>query len=283
MAQELALRLDKPIEELIPAMIAFNNAELLAEVKNRLATYQGRIYDDTAISAAKADRATLNKFMDALNSERLRVKKVYVAPLDKFTAEVNEVIDTVKVVMLEIDGQVKSYEERRKAEKLAECKEYFGSVLPAELTGFIRYEKIHKDEWLNASKKMPAVKKDIDTVIEKIKAELITIEALGGDTTELKAMYFEGLSLTDTITAYERRKAEKQRIEQAKAEAERLAAEQKKVENTPEKQPETATQAQATEEPVKLYTIAFKVTGTAEQLNALKAFMSENGLKIERA
>ncbi|MBE5734630.1 MAG: DUF1351 domain-containing protein [Clostridiales bacterium] len=280
MAQELTLRLNKPIEELIPAMIAFNNAELLVEVKDRLATYQGRIYDETSISAAKADRATLNKFMDALNSERLRIKKVYTAPLDKFTAEVNEVIDTVKVVMLEIDGQVKTYTEKQKAEKLVECKEYFASVLPAELAGFIRYEKIHKDEWLNASKKMPAVKKDIDAIIEKIKAELVTIEALGSDTTELKAMYFEGLSLTDTITAYERRKAEKQRIEQAKAEAERIAAEKKNAEPTPEKQPETVAQV---EEPAKLFTIAFKVTGTAEQLNALKAYMSENGLKIERA
>lgn len=280
MAQELTLRLNTPIEELIPAMIAFNNAELLAEVKDRLATYQGRIYDETSISAAKADRATLNKFMDALNSERLRIKKVYTAPLDKFTAEVNEVIDTVKVVMLEIDGQVKAYTEKQKAEKLVECKEYFASVLPAELAGFIRYEKIHKDEWLNASKKMPAVKKDIDVIIEKIKAELVTIEALGSDTTELKAMYFEGLSLTDTITAYERRKAEKQRIEQAKAEAERIAAEKKNAEPTPEKQPETVAQV---EEPAKLFTIAFKVTGTAEQLNALKAYMSENGLKIERA
>lgn len=280
MAQELTLRLNKPIEELIPAMIAFNNAELLAEVKDRLATYQGRIYDETSISAAKADRATLNKFMDALNSERLRIKKVYTAPLDKFTAEVNEVIDTVKVVMLEIDGQVKTYTEKQKAEKLVECKEYFASVLPAELAGFIRYEKIHKDEWLNASKKMPAVKKDIDAIIEKIKAELVTIEALGSDTTELKAMYFEGLSLTDTITAYERRKAEKQRIEQAKAEAERIAAEKKNAEPTPEKQPETVAQV---EEPAKLFTIAFKVTGTAEQLNALKVYMSENGLKIERA
>lgn len=280
MAQELTLRLNKPIEELIPAMIAFNNAELLAEVKDRLATYQGRIYDETSISAAKADRATLNKFMDALNSERLRIKKVYTAPLDKFTAEVNEVIDTVKVVMLEIDGQVKTYTEKQKAEKLVECKEYFASVLPAELAGFIRYEKIHKDEWLNASKKMPAVKKDIDAIIEKIKAELVTIEALGNDTTELKAMYFEGLSLTDTITAYERRKAEKQRIEQAKAEAERIAAEKKNAEPTPEKQPETVAQV---EEPAKLFTIAFKVTGTAEQLNALKVYMSENGLKIERA
>lgn len=280
MAQELTLRLNTPIEELIPAMIAFNNAELLAEVKNRLATYQGRFYDETSISAAKADRATLNKFMDALNSERLRIKKVYTAPLDKFTAEVNEVIDTVKVVMLEIDGQVKTYTEKQKAEKLVECKEYFASVLPAELAGFIRYEKIHKDEWLNASKKMPAVKKDIDAIIEKIKAELVTIEALGSDTTELKAMYFEGLSLTDTITAYERRKAEKQRIEQAKAEAERIAAEKKNAEPTPEKQPETVAQV---EEPAKLFTIAFKVTGTAEQLNALKAYMSENGLKIERA
>lgn len=273
MANELALRLETDIEKLVPKLIAWNNTELLTEVKLRLEEYRGRVYDDSSIATAKKDRAVLNKFTTALNSERLRVKKIYIEPLDKFTGEVNEVIATVNEVMAEIDVQVKTYETARKEEKLAECKAYYAEILPADLAAFVAYEKVHKDEWLNASKKLSAVQKDIDAAVAKIKAEIITIEALGGDTTELKAMYFENLSLTDTITAYERRKAEKQRIESAKAEADKLAEEEKKTAPAP---------VQAEETVQELYTIAFKVTGTAEQLNALKAYMRENHLKIER-
>ena len=77
MANELTLKLAKPIEELVPAMIAFNNAELMEGVKARLVAYQGKTYDADSIAEAKTDRSTLNKFSKALNDERLRIKKIY--------------------------------------------------------------------------------------------------------------------------------------------------------------------------------------------------------------
>lgn len=274
MANELTLRLETPIEKLVPAMIAFNNAELMEGVKARLVAYQGKTYDADSIVEARADRATLNKFSKALNDERLRIKKIYTMPLDKFTKEINEVIAVVDSVTATIDAQVKVWETDCKERKLAEIKAYFAEVFPAELSAFISYEKIHQNEWLNASKSMAAIKKEITATIEKIKAELATIEALGGDTVAIKQKYFEDLSLANAITEHKRIEAEKQRIAAQEAAMAQQAAEIKSEAPAPVPEP-------VAEE--KTYTLAFKVTGTAAQLNALKAFMTENKIKFERA
>lgn len=274
MANELTLRLETPIEKLVPAMIAFNNAELMEGVKARLVAYQGKTYDADSIVEARADRATLNKFSKALNDERLRIKKIYTMPLDKFTKEINEVIAVVDSVTATIDAQVKVWETDCKERKLAEIKAYFAEVFPAELSAFISFEKIQQLDCLNASKSMAAIKKEITATIEKIKAELATIEALGGDTVAIKQKYFEDLSLANAITEYKRIEAEKQHIAAQEAAMAQRAAEIKNEAPAPVPEP-------VAEE--KTYTLAFKVTGTAAQLNALKAFMTENKIKFERA
>lgn len=274
MANELTLKLAKPIEELVPAMIAFNNAELMEGVKARLVAYQGKTYDADSIAEAKTDRSTLNKFSKALNDERLRIKKIYTMPLDKFTGEINEVIKVVDSVTATIDAQVKVYETDCKERKLAEIKAYFAEVFPAELSAFISYEKIHQHEWLNASKSMAAIKKEIDGAIAKIQTELVTIEALGGDTVSIKQKYFEDLSLANAITEHKRIEAEKERIQAQMATQAQQAAEVKQEAPAPVSEPV---------EDEKTFTLAFKVTGTAAQLNALKAFMNENKIKFERA
>ena len=75
MANELALILKSPVEELMPKMIAWNNAELLARVEATLEQYKGVTYDDSQIATAKADRAQLNAICKALNDERIRIGK----------------------------------------------------------------------------------------------------------------------------------------------------------------------------------------------------------------
>lgn len=273
MANELTLKLATPIEKLVPAMIAFNNAELMEGVRARLVAYQGKTYDADSIAEAKTDRATLNKFSKALNEERLRIKKIYTMPLDKFTNEINEVIKVVDSVTATIDAQVKVYETDCKERKLAEIKAYFAEVFPTELSAFISYEKIHQHEWLNASKSMAAIKKEIDAAIAKIQTELVTIEALGGDTVSIKQKYFEDLSLANAITEHKRIEAEKERIQAQMAAQAQQAAEVKQEAPAPVNEPV---------EDEKTFTLAFKVTGTATQLNALKAFMNENKIKFER-
>lgn len=269
---QMELILSTPVEELVPKLIAWNNAELLAEVKSRLVDYRGRIYDESSIVSAKADRATLNKFAQALDNERKRVKKVYMGPLDKFTAEVNEVIAEVNAVSVEIDAQVKLYDEKRQEEKLEEIKAYYAEIFPETLVQFIPYERIHQKEWLNASKSMTAVKKEMDAVLEKIQSEIATIETLkSDDEIELKALYFETLNLATTLTTHERKKAEKQRILDAQATERKIPVEEEKTAPTPVSDGEA-----------KQYSVSFKVTGTKEQLKVLSAFLQDNNYHYEK-
>ena len=277
----MELVLSTPIEQLAPKLIAWNNAELLAQVKERLETYKGKIYDDKSIAEAKDDRATLNNFAKSLDSERIRIGKVYSTPYDKFKREVDEVVSAVKSVALTIDEQVKAYETKQQEKKLAEIKQYFEETVPDALKPFITYEKIHNVKWLNVTVKIPAVKKEIDATFEKITQELETIEALKSeDEIELKTIYFSTLSLTEAIKTNERRKAERQRvIEAQKAAAERKAAEEKAAQQRvaqPAQKPEIP---QEQDEPK--FSISFKVTGTAEQINALDAYLKANNLKYE--
>ena len=92
---ELALVMKTPVEQLIPAMLAWNNTELMAQVEATLKQYQGLTYTDEQMGEAKKDKAALNAFIKALNDERIRIGKVYAAPYDRFKAEVDEVIATV--------------------------------------------------------------------------------------------------------------------------------------------------------------------------------------------
>ena len=271
MAQEMALILSTPIEQLVPQLIAWNNSELMASVKERLTAYVGKIYDESSITEAKSDRAQLNNFAKALNTERLRIGKIYDAPLQKFKAEVDEVIHAVEQVSATIDEQVKAYEQARQDARLAENKEYFASVLPETLAPFISYEMIAKKEWLNASKTPKAVRKEIDASVQKIVAELATIDALGDADADMKVEYFQTLDLAATIQAHERRKADKARIQAAQEAAKEAEA----ARNEEAEKPQEAAQ--------KLYTVSFAVTGTSAQLNALADYMRANGLKFKKS
>ena len=56
----MELVLSTPIEQLAPKLIAWNNAELLAQVNKSLENYKGKVYDENSIAEAKTDRAALN-------------------------------------------------------------------------------------------------------------------------------------------------------------------------------------------------------------------------------
>lgn len=274
MAQEMALILSTPIEQLVPQLIAWNNSDLMASVKERLIEYVGKIYDEKSITEAKSDKAQLNNFAKALNAERIRIGKIYDAPLQKFKTEVDEVIHAVEEVSATIDEQVKAYEQVRQDARLAENKEYFASVLPEALAQFVSYEKIAKKEWLNSSKTPTAVRKEIDAAVQKIISELATIDALGDRDADMKAEYFQTLDLAATIQAHERRKADKARIQAAQEAAKAAEAAAQEAEDEEPVRPKEAAQ--------KLYTVSFAVTGTNAQLKALAEFLRANNLEYKK-
>lgn len=275
MANELALILKSPVEELIPKMIAWNNAELLAVVEATLEQYKGVTYDDSQIVTAKADRAQLNAFCKALNDERIRIGKIYNSPYEKFKGEVDEVLQRVKGTVAEIDAQVKAYEERKQQEKQNEIIDYFKATA-GDFSELIPYERIHNPKWLNSSTTMKSAKADIDAVFENARNALVAIEALQSEDEELvKAFYFRTLDLSAALMEDAKLKAERARVAEMKARQEQAAAEAAKATYEMPREQEDAPASAP-----KMQVVRFQVEGTVEQLKALQRFLKENKIKF---
>ncbi len=271
MAQDLALILETPVEQLIPKMLAWNNTELLARVEETLKQYEGVSYDDSSIDLAKKDRAQLNAFCKALNDERIRIGKVYSSPYDKFKSEVDEVINRVKAVSEHISTQVQAYELKKQQEKQEAVIEYYKEVI-GEFSGCIPYERVHQAKWLNVTTSMKSIKADIDTVIDNAKNAIIAIEALKSeDEATLKAFYFRTLNLSEALMENERLKQERAKIAELKAKQEAQAALQEEVKPVAESAPVA--------EEKELQIVKFQVEGTIAQLKALQQFLKENNIK----
>lgn len=293
MSQELALIMETPVEKLVPALLKWNNAELLAAVTETLKQYEGVTYTDKQIAVAKADKAQLNAFIKALNDERIRIGKVYTAPLDKFKGEVDEVIAKVKEVVSQISDQLDEYEIVRQQKKEAEIHAYFDSA-SGDFADLIPYERIRNPKWINATAKQKAIEAEIDKIFDDARAAMAAIEALHSEDEPLiKAYYFRTLDLGAALMENDRLKQERIRVAelkarqeaetQARAEAEKAVAEasfQADMENAVAEHTEKELQAEKREP--ELIKLDFRVEATLEQLKALRIFLVENNIRYSK-
>lgn len=94
----MELVLSTPIEQLAPKLIAWTTRNFWHRSTKALKNYQRQsLRQKTHIAEAKTDRAALNNFVKSLDSERIRIGKVYAAPYEKFKKEVDEVISFDKI------------------------------------------------------------------------------------------------------------------------------------------------------------------------------------------
>lgn len=213
----------------LPEKISFNYEELKQELQERASLYEAMVYGEEEIKQAKADKANMNKLKKALNDERIRQEKEYMQPFNEFKSQVNEIIKIIDVPILCIDKQIKAYEEKQKAEKKDKILTYWN--------GLVRYEwlnigQIWDDRWLNATVSMKKIQDEIDEKLERIEADIKTIEALPEFSFEAAETYKHSLDLNRAISEGQRladiqkRKAEAEAARQAaEAEKDRLQAE----------------------------------------------------------
>lgn len=280
---QLTFRLEHPIEELIPAMIEFNNEELLNKARELAEQYSSAVYTEEMIPQAKDDRARLNALIKAINDERIRIGKVYNEPYNVFKSKVDEVLACLQKPANLIGEQLSAYESERKARKRADIENYFKSTI-GDLATFVPFEKIFNEKWLNASASMKSITSEIDKMVEGIWSGLMTIEALKSeDETTLKAYFFRTLDLGQTLLENERLKTEKKRIEEAKAQAAAKAVEAEAARKKEDacKKPVDEPQENAIGE--KLYDVTLAFNGlTKAQAIDLMSYIEEKHLKYTR-
>jgi hypothetical protein len=244
----MELQIISPSADGFVKSIEWNHEEIKREVAEKVEYYKTLVYTDDQIKDAKADRATLNKFVKALEDKRKEIKKQCLAPYDKFESEMKEVLAIVNEPIGLIDSQIKGFEEEQKAKKLEEVKQAFAD---AGFQDFVKFEQVFDNKWLNKSTSMTSIKQAMNDLVMKIGTEVKTINSLPAFSFEALAVYKETLDISKAITEGQRleriQKEKEAHEEEMKAKAHEAAKQEiEKAQN----QPEPVSAQEQTPEPI---------------------------------
>lgn len=275
---------------------AIENIQILKqELADRLSYYKSLIVTEDGIKDAKADKANLNKLKTAIDSQRKEAKRQTMALYEPLEKECKELLSMIDEPIAAIDGQLKAFDEKKKAEKFAALVEFFEQINTLD---FVKLEHVLNPKWGNVTMKLDALKDEISGTVQAIVDDYAEIKKLYADSPMLTAIVqrFETTLDKSAALAYA---AEIERKEQARKAAEeaRRAAEQARKERevaeqgameqqmiSPEKNEPTpqgpadpiVTEAPPQAEPIGRVT--FAVTGTKSQIIALRDFMKQNNI-----
>ena len=211
----------KVSEVQFPEKISFNFEEIKKEVAEKVQHYTSLVYSDEQIRDAKADRAKLNKFVQALEAKRKEVKKQCLAPYEDFEKQVKEIVAIVNEPIQLIDNRLKTFEDERKVQKRLEIDCVFFASNPFE---WLKIEQIFNDKWLNATAKITAIEAEIKERLEQIEKDLHTLSELPEFAFEATEVYKDTLDINKAITEGHRL------LNIAKAKAEVIGSTQKMIE-----------------------------------------------------
>lgn len=261
----------------MPEQILFNYEELKNALIEKAQHYETLIYTEDQIQTAKTDRANLNKLKKALNDERIKREKEYMKEFNVFKAQINELIGIVDKAIINGDSQIKSFEEQQKKEKLEKIQAYWDSFKPAFVP--VEFKTIFDEKWLNASVKMSAVEKEIDSKIQKITEDIATIEKLPSYSFEAREIYINTIDLGKAISHANslRETAEKKALWEAEQEKKRAEAKAAAKKHTAEK----ITDADTVDQVPQKQWIRFQAFLSIEEAKALKEFFVSRNIEYK--
>ncbi len=277
---------------LIPKRIEFNAEELKNQLAERLEHYNSLVVTESAIKDAKADRAALNKLKIALETRRKEIKSACSAPYENFKRQYDEVLAMIQKPIDTIDRQIKVFDNKRKDEKLQAITGFWNQNV-GECKPYVSFKQVFNPKWLNASFPMGDVHNAIMDIFIKVEDDVKTVKGLNSDfETEALEEYAQTRSVTAAIGKI-RRLEERRANEQAKALEVKSATPQTVQTALPPPTDAVSAVPEAVNAPepmagmenpdaAETFTVDFRVTATALQLRALKAFLKNNHISFGR-
>lgn len=244
--------------------------------------YQNASYTDEQMKLAKADRAELRHLKEDIDTKRKQVKAAWNAPYLAFETKIKEITALIDEPVALIDGQIKEWEERRKAERRNKLEGVFNQHNP--FGALLPFENVLEPEMLKMSITDSKATTLLACKMEKVAEEMAQLESVVDPQfrTECVAVYTQTLNLAQAILRANTLKAEKAKqeavlgaVEQEplNAPAQPLQEAQDEVEDIFADMP-MADPAQRPE------TRRFIITGTPAQVNELKRLAAGIGLKM---
>lgn len=259
----------------LPEVIQFNYEELKQELTEKVKKYETLVYTDDQIKDAKADKANLNKLKKALNDERLRREREYMAPFNEFKAKINEIISIIDKPVALIDKQVKEFDEKRKNDKRVEIGSFWETT---EHPDWLTLARLFDERWLNAGYSMKQIQTDINAWLNRISEELKTLEGLTEFSFEAVEEYKRTLDINKAIAEGKRLADIKKRKEEAKQK------EEEKRQEEPEKKVDAAefmTPPTNDTPDLPAVWVKFQAKLTVDQATALREFFLNNHIEFK--
>jgi len=280
----LELVIYNPTEDGFIQAIDFNHEELKKELATRLEKYNNLVYSESSIKEAKTDRASLNKLKEAIETRRKEIKAQCLKPYQDFEAKIKEIVAMIDKPIAAIDTQVKSYEQIKKDEKLEGIKTFYADKV-MDLADLVSFEKIFNPKWLNATYKEADIQKEISDLFVKVESDIQVIRELQSEyEKQMVYAYLKNFDLT--VALQEKKSQEEQAAKLAEYKRQQEEKRRQQAPTPPPPAPEPLQQSKPEPEPInkperteKLYTLDFRVQGTATQIQALKQFLNDNGIK----
>jgi len=279
------------IQEQIPGSLVTNAEAIKAFVEERIKEYTPELYYDDP-DAAKRDRAVLNSASKTLNQRRLDLEREHMRPFEAFKALIKSTTMVIDTAAAKLDEIVKAVEETQRNEKRREIEADFATLA----FDLVPLDRLFDPKWLNKGAKMQDVEDELRAKVQKVYADIATIEGIGidpSDAVSIKANYLDSLDIGAALALAQRLKANRERLAQeakdreARKHAEHLEvqAAELRVDTVAEVRADkvASVAAEALElpkDPIIRYVLEFR--GTRTQLINLRAYMTREGIEYDK-
>lgn len=272
----MQLEIYSPSADTAPEPIKWNYEELKKSLQEALTAYDGRVYTEEMIGAAKKDRAALNKLAKAIEDKRRELKTRCLEPYQQFEQQTSELIALVKERSAAIDTQVKDFDTKRAAEKEDQIRAYYDTN-HAGVSLLVPYEQIRNPRWMNVTYDLKKIFTELDELAGRVRQDMDTINRL--DTPflpQIRDKYLQTLSIGAALA--ERIRLEERDRQVAEYESKKAESVPKMAQSVPQKPLfDTQMPENVPEEDAQI--VDFRVWATTSQLRKLKMFLKENNIK----
>lgn len=254
-----------------------NLIKINAECSQRIQVALNALCTEETKQSVKKLRAELNKEFSEYEAERKERTVEYEKPLRMFRAMYDRYItQPFKDADRVLKSKILEVEALQKEEKEKEVRSYAEELKSLYVLDWLDINRIMPNITLSASLK--SLKAAVAEKLDKINSDVNCIDAID-NSGEMFAEYMNCFDLaTAKITVEERRKAVEEAEKAKAAYTQQEAVNRQAEEKVDMLAPPTVEEEKSEEE--KKYTMTFTVSGTMEQLKALKAFMIENNINF---
>lgn len=162
-----------------------NLEQLKAELVPVLEKYNNLVVTEESRTAAKSDKANLNKLKKAITEQRISIKKQYLEPYTLLENQCKEVIALIDEPLQAIDRQLKAFDDKEKYDKKLKLKTAFYQM---KHHSWINFEDVLPEKWANKTEKTEKLISEIQTVVDRINAEYDEITEMYTDSPLLTAI-----------------------------------------------------------------------------------------------